>query len=50
MSKSNLELLRTRVDDLNLELLKLINERAQLVQEIGKAKESQGVYKYDPVP
>lgn len=49
MSKSNLELLRTRVDDLNLELLKLINERAQLVQEIGKAKESQGVYKYDPV-
>jgi 3-deoxy-7-phosphoheptulonate synthase / chorismate mutase len=49
VSKSNLEQLRTRVDDLNLELLKLINERAQLVQEIGKAKETQGVYKYDPV-
>src|SRR3954454_1690754 len=49
MSKSNLELLRTRVDDVNLELLKLINERAQLVQEIAKAKETQGVYKYDPV-
>ena len=30
-------------------MLKLINERAQLVQEIGKAKETQGVYKYDPV-
>ena len=34
---------------LNLELLKLINERAKLVQEIGRAKETQGVYRYDPV-
>lgn len=49
MSNNELEQLRTRVDDLNLELLKLINERAQLVQEIGRAKETQGVYRYDPV-
>ena len=48
MSK-NLDQLRNRVDELNLELLSLINERALLVQEIGRAKETQGVYRYDPV-
>jgi 3-deoxy-7-phosphoheptulonate synthase / chorismate mutase len=49
VSKVELDQLRGRVDELNLELLKLINERAQLVQEIGRVKESQGVYRYDPV-
>lgn len=48
MSKE-LDQLRNRVDELNLQLLSLINERAKLVQEIGKAKETQGVYRYDPV-
>ncbi|MDZ5472548.1 bifunctional 3-deoxy-7-phosphoheptulonate synthase/chorismate mutase [Bacillus sp. 31A1R] len=46
---SNLDQLRNRVDELNVELLKLINERARLVQEIGRVKETQGVYRYDPV-
>jgi len=48
---SNLELdnLRARVDEVNLELLKLINERAQLVKDIGRVKEGQGVYRFDPV-
>lgn len=49
VKKVELEQLRTRVDELNLELLKLINERAQLVQDIGRVKENQGVYRYDPV-
>jgi 3-deoxy-7-phosphoheptulonate synthase/chorismate mutase len=49
MGNDKLEQLRTRVDDINLELLKLINERAQLVQEIGQVKGGQGVYRYDPV-
>ncbi|MFE8697046.1 bifunctional 3-deoxy-7-phosphoheptulonate synthase/chorismate mutase [Cytobacillus sp. FJAT-53684] len=46
---NELDQLRNRVDELNLQLLSLINERAKLVQEIGKAKETQGVYRYDPV-
>jgi 3-deoxy-7-phosphoheptulonate synthase / chorismate mutase len=49
MGKTDLDQLRTRVDELNLELLRLINERAGLVQEIGKAKENQGIFRYDPV-
>lgn len=49
MSNTELDQLRTRVDEINLELLKLINERAQLVQDIGRVKEGQGVYRYDPV-
>jgi 3-deoxy-7-phosphoheptulonate synthase / chorismate mutase len=49
MSNDKLDQLRTRIDDINLELLKLINERAQLVQEIGQVKGGQGVYRYDPV-
>lgn len=49
MSNTELDQLRNRVDEVNLELLKLINERAQLVQEIGRVKGNQGVYRYDPV-
>ncbi|MDP4156327.1 MAG: bifunctional 3-deoxy-7-phosphoheptulonate synthase/chorismate mutase [Bacillota bacterium] len=49
MSNDKLDQLRTRIDEINLELLKLINERAQLVQEIGQVKGGQGVYRYDPV-
>lgn len=49
MSSNQLDQLRERIDEVNLELLKLINERARLVQEIGRVKEAQGVYRYDPV-
>ncbi|WP_243291052.1 bifunctional 3-deoxy-7-phosphoheptulonate synthase/chorismate mutase [Bacillus sp. FJAT-47783] len=49
MSNAELENLRERVDEINLEILKLINERGRLVQEIGKTKETQGVHRYDPV-
>jgi 3-deoxy-7-phosphoheptulonate synthase/chorismate mutase len=47
--KIELDQLRSRVDEVNLELLRLINERAGLVQDIGRVKENKGVYRYDPV-
>ncbi|AKP48147.1 MULTISPECIES: bifunctional 3-deoxy-7-phosphoheptulonate synthase/chorismate mutase [Bacillus] len=49
MGNQELEQLRQRVDEINLKLLELINERAKIVQEIGRAKLPQGVNKYDPV-
>ncbi|MBA9026279.1 MULTISPECIES: bifunctional 3-deoxy-7-phosphoheptulonate synthase/chorismate mutase [Bacillaceae] len=49
MSNNDLELLREKLDDVNLELLHLINKRAELVQQIGQVKEKQGINRYDPV-
>ena len=43
MSQQDLESLRSQIDSLNLEILRLINERAEVVEEIGKIKEKQGV-------
>ena len=49
MSQQDLESLRSQIDSLNLEILRLINERAAVVEEIGKIKEKQGVNRYDPL-
>ena len=49
MANNELDQLRQRVEELNLQLLSLINERARTVQEIGRVKETQGVNRYDPV-
>ncbi|MBB5180584.1 3-deoxy-7-phosphoheptulonate synthase/chorismate mutase [Planomicrobium koreense] len=49
MSHLDLEQLREKVDAVNLEILTLINERATVIQEIGKIKEKQGVNRYDPL-
>ncbi|MFC4409759.1 bifunctional 3-deoxy-7-phosphoheptulonate synthase/chorismate mutase [Chungangia koreensis] len=49
MTQHDLESLRTQVDELNLKILQLINERAEVIQEIGKIKEKQGVNRYDPL-
>ena len=49
MTKHELDNLRDRIDEMNVKLLEMINERAQLVQEIGRVKETQGVNRYDPV-
>jgi len=49
MSNEKLDELRSRVDELNLQILKLINERGRIVQEIGEIKKTQGTYRYDPV-
>ena len=49
MSHLDLEQLREKVDAVNLQILSLINERATVIQEIGKIKEKQGVNRYDPL-
>jgi 3-deoxy-7-phosphoheptulonate synthase/chorismate mutase len=49
MKQRDLNNLRTHVDDLNMKILDLINDRATVVQEIGKVKEKQGVNRYDPI-
>lgn len=49
MSHQILDILRKEVDEINLEILALINKRANLVEEIGKAKEKQGVSRFDPL-
>lgn len=41
--------LRDQLDDLNLKLLQLINERGKVVQEIGELKGKQSQHRYDPV-
>ncbi|WCN37059.1 bifunctional 3-deoxy-7-phosphoheptulonate synthase/chorismate mutase [Aneurinibacillus uraniidurans] len=48
MSNEKLEQLRSNLDEVNLEILGLINKRAELVQEIGKLKLKQGVNRFDP--
>ncbi len=49
MSNKELDVLRDQLDGLNLQLLNLINKRAEVVQEIGRVKEKQGVNRFDPV-
>ncbi len=49
MGHLNLEELRAEVTQLNTKILDLINERTELVQEIGRVKEKQGVNRYDPI-
>ncbi|MGL4819665.1 MAG: bifunctional 3-deoxy-7-phosphoheptulonate synthase/chorismate mutase [Bacilli bacterium] len=48
MSEVQLETLRNQLDDVNIRILGLLNERAGIVQEIGRLKEEQGVQKFDP--
>lgn len=49
MSQGRLEQLRTKLDEVNLQLLALLSERATIAQELGVEKEKQGVPKFDPV-
>ncbi|SDB94059.1 3-deoxy-D-arabinoheptulosonate-7-phosphate synthase /chorismate mutase [Pelagirhabdus alkalitolerans] len=50
MSNERLDQLRDELDQVNLEILNLINKRAELVTETAQAKENQGAdKKYDPV-
>ncbi|RKD27018.1 chorismate mutase [Ammoniphilus oxalaticus] len=48
MSNDNIEQKRQELDQLNLEILKLINQRAALSKEIGQLKLAQGTNKFDP--
>ena len=45
----SLEALRKRLDEINIQLLKWLNERAAVVEKIGQLKEKQSVQRYDPV-
>jgi 3-deoxy-7-phosphoheptulonate synthase / chorismate mutase len=49
MTTNELTQLRNKIDEVNLQILKLLNERAEIVQEIGKQKKKQGVNRFDPV-
>ncbi|WP_449355610.1 bifunctional 3-deoxy-7-phosphoheptulonate synthase/chorismate mutase [Virgibacillus natechei] len=49
MSQNEMDLLRGQLDDVNLEILELINRRAQLVQDIGQVKSKQSMNRFDPV-
>jgi len=49
MSNEQLEKLRDQLDEINLKLLELINERGRLAKEIGQVKLKSGVNRFDPV-
>ncbi|OEG00011.1 chorismate mutase [Vulcanibacillus modesticaldus] len=49
MSNQELEELRAKVDEINLQLLHLINKRAEIIQEIGNIKTKQGMPRFDPI-
>ncbi|WP_077321387.1 bifunctional 3-deoxy-7-phosphoheptulonate synthase/chorismate mutase [Virgibacillus proomii] len=46
---SKLDQVRDRLDEVNLQILELINERAKLVQQIGDIKAKQSMKRFDPV-
>jgi 3-deoxy-7-phosphoheptulonate synthase/chorismate mutase len=49
LSSKDLETLRLQVDEINLKILQLLNDRGKVVQEINKLREVQGVKRFDPV-
>ncbi|MGE8203279.1 bifunctional 3-deoxy-7-phosphoheptulonate synthase/chorismate mutase [Heyndrickxia sp. NPDC080065] len=49
MKTNELTQLRNKIDEINLEILKLLNERAEVAIEIGKQKKKQGLNRFDPV-
>jgi 3-deoxy-7-phosphoheptulonate synthase / chorismate mutase len=48
VSEHKVDKLRKQLDEINLQLLQLLSQRATLVQEIGEIKKNQGVDKFDP--
>ncbi|GIO28834.1 bifunctional 3-deoxy-7-phosphoheptulonate synthase/chorismate mutase [Ornithinibacillus bavariensis] len=49
MKFNELDQLRERLDDVNLQLLELVNLRAAIVKQIGQIKNKQGMNRFDPV-
>ncbi|MFS0673109.1 bifunctional 3-deoxy-7-phosphoheptulonate synthase/chorismate mutase [Ornithinibacillus sp. 179-J 7C1 HS] len=49
MNHNELEQLRDRLDDVNLQILELVNLRAAIVKQIGQIKNKQGMKRFDPV-
>ncbi|WP_421617619.1 bifunctional 3-deoxy-7-phosphoheptulonate synthase/chorismate mutase [Brevibacillus sp. TJ4] len=48
MAHDQIETIRKQIDQLNLQILDLLNQRASLVQELGKEKEKLGSNRFDP--
>lgn len=44
----DLDNLRSQMEEINMELLRLLNKRASIAQKIGEIKQLQGVNKFDP--
>lgn len=49
MVSNELEILREEIEEVNMQILELLNQRGSIVQQIGKIKEMQGVKRFDPV-
>jgi 3-deoxy-7-phosphoheptulonate synthase / chorismate mutase len=49
MTYNELDQLRNRLDDVNLQILELVNLRAAIVKQIGQIKNKQGIKRFDPV-
>ncbi|WP_339214268.1 bifunctional 3-deoxy-7-phosphoheptulonate synthase/chorismate mutase [Ornithinibacillus sp. FSL M8-0202] len=49
MKHNELDQLRHRLDDVNLQILELVNLRAAIVKQIGHIKNNQGMKRFDPV-
>ncbi|WP_368986920.1 bifunctional 3-deoxy-7-phosphoheptulonate synthase/chorismate mutase [Caldifermentibacillus hisashii] len=49
MSENQLVKLREQVDQINLQILELLNERGKIVQAIGEEKKKHGTNRFDPV-
>ena len=47
--KEKIQNLRAKIDDLNLEILKLLSERAELAESIGEIQSTLGLSHYDPM-
>ncbi|NWO08741.1 MAG: bifunctional 3-deoxy-7-phosphoheptulonate synthase/chorismate mutase, partial [Alteromonadaceae bacterium] len=44
-----LDRLRQQMDEINMQLLELLSQRAELAQRIGEVKKTQGIHRFDPV-
>jgi len=49
MSYQNLDPLRQQIDEINLKILKLLNERTKIVELIGNEKQNLGLKVHDPI-
>ncbi len=49
MSENQLAKLREQVDQINLQILELLNERGKIVQAIGEEKKKHGTNRFDPI-
>ena len=49
MTNQSLESLRKQIDTINVQILKLLNERTEIVESIGNEKQKLGLKVHDPI-